>query len=486
MEHQGLLITFMDDGSLETEELSKNIVRKDERPLYIVTNEKSRDYVLQTAAWREAKDMESKENVGKECSSKRKPPTCRVCGSSLPHDDGQKLSKDCLIEDSPDPTHKTWSKKVIDWVEDYVQSSLKETKDPLRETKKTAQHRKSFCYGISTKLFSVLSDFEVSIIHVSEDYMEHLRLFLQETEEVDVLQEICQPAGNFFCSSDRNQREKHLEDLLNIVNNNIKTLCSRLYDPIGSSLCGALVTLVAAELASTHGRAQDFDDEEEDVRRLPKEPVMTHREFEKMVKDFDVKTELKSAIRWTKKTYSLYRNKSLDGWVPVGKTHLQSGRIFCFGLCLKTFSISGYKWQVQLFQNYEDTHTMASSFHFMAFAKHLMMFREWRTKLDILRKAITQRDDVIQEISELAARFFCDRSSRRDIFRNYFQEQIKEKCKNIGNSLEATEGLYVMGVGLVVLGALSALSINTGTIHYGSGIQKDSQHLKKKVVERVC
>ncbi|XP_069806469.1 uncharacterized protein [Dendropsophus ebraccatus] len=431
MDHRGLLITVMDDGSLETEELSKNILRRHKKPLYIITNEKSRDYVLHTTA--------------------------------------------------------------------------------SRDTKKMARQLKSFYYGISTRVFSVSSDYEVRLCLsreeisrlsfnynligfivsclVSEEYMERLRSFVQDTEEEGFIQEICRPAGDFFCSSDSNQHNKHLEDLRNILNNKIRALCRRLVDTIGSFVCGALVALVAAELASTHGRSQHFDDED-DVQLVPKQPVMKHHEkFEKMVKDFDVKTELKGDIRWTKNSYSLYRNKSLNGWVPVGKTHVQSGKIFSFGLRLKTFSICGRKWQVQLFQNYEDTHSMASSFHFMAFANHLMMFQKWRKKLDIFRKDMNRKDDIIQDISELAARFYCDRSGKRDAFINHFQEEIKKRCENIHNSLEATEGLYVMGVGLVVLGASSALFINTNTMKdYGSIDQRSSKWVNVLNVDegRVC
>ncbi|XP_071970141.1 uncharacterized protein [Engystomops pustulosus] len=285
----------------------------------------------------ESKDKENKGSSGKKCSSKRKPPTCRTCGWSLPHEAGRKLSKDCLIEESPDPTSKAWCRKVMDWVEDYVQS--KDPKDDLLgDTERTTHQTMSFHYGISNKIFSVESDCEVRIqlsqeeisqlsfnfnllgfivsILAHEEYVEHLRSFLQEVKDVDVLQKICRPAGDFFCSSDSNKRRRHLEDLEEVLENKIKVACSKLGEATGSWVCGALIALAAAELALTHGRAQDFDDRVENIQSCPEPPNMEkHQKLEKTVRDFDAKTELKAGIRWTKETYSLYRNKSLNGWV---------------------------------------------------------------------------------------------------------------------------------------------------------------------------
>ncbi|XP_053561099.1 uncharacterized protein LOC128652178 isoform X2 [Bombina bombina] len=342
-----------------------------------------------------------------------------------------------------------------------------------------------FHYGISSKVFSVessecevrllLSSAEISRLSatfnlsgfvssylVSDDCSNHLRSLLDKKDSA-AAQKICKSALRFFCPS-KDVAENEFSNTLNeILVKKVIGTCKDLSNQADIMVLCALVALVAADVAAKWEDLAEFKnikDNEEHITNSDDSHQNT--QFEEMITHFELEATLLPLVYQGKRVYVVFRNSKEKEWALGGTKETSSGNIFSIGLCHKVFSVFLAGCVIKFIQNLQETYYMTARFHLPGFAKQLLMSEKWREKLKNLYTENDEKEEVIEELSQFAMRFFCAEDYQREIFINRFKKIMREKCCGRHNVQAGDEGLYFLGTLLSIKAALTAASIKDG------------------------
>ncbi|XP_040267360.1 uncharacterized protein LOC120981737 [Bufo bufo] len=335
------------------------------------------------------------------------------------------------------------------------------------------QKKTIFQHGMSTKVLSImdatagtawevrvlLSPLEISRLSSNFNLTGFVKACLTMEEYQKSLsplcdvQKLCMAAAQFLSFT---------ED--GIVNDYCKELNRLLTEKVGAShigqqemnsmVFGALVALVAAELAASSGGTRSFDyrPKKENTQEDQREQI------QEMVKVFDVMVDLLSVSHQRKRLQILFRNPCPDNWASGGKTLAHSGETFVFGLSHKVVSISEAESEIQFLQNLQESYDLISVFHLPALVEHLLMTSTWRNKIELFLKEKNQRKEIIHELSTLAERFICSKICKQ-IFLKEFQKEMFKKWLSAQVFLEGDEVVCCFGILVAILAAVIAKSI---------------------------
>ncbi|XP_066465127.1 uncharacterized protein [Eleutherodactylus coqui] len=316
------------------------------------------------------------------------------------------------------------------------------------------QEKSIFQHGVSTKVFAImdatgteweirvlLSPSEISRLSSSFNLTGFVSVCLTDEKYQDSLQSLCGPhpkhkanvqelcmtAAQFLSYSEEN-----------LVNDYCKELNRILTEKVGAAfigqqkldcmVVGALVALVAAELATSVGSTSSFDYKAEKEKTQDDQT----KQIQEMIEVFDVMADLLTVSHQGKRVQIIFRNPCPDNWASGGKKLVKSGETFVFGLCHKVLSISESKSEM----------TSAS-----------------RNKIEIFLKEQDQRKEIIRDLSFLAVRFICSKTCHQKTFLKEFQDEMLKKWSSVEAFLVGDEAVCSFGILVAILAAIIVKSI---------------------------
>ncbi|XP_066465124.1 uncharacterized protein [Eleutherodactylus coqui] len=343
------------------------------------------------------------------------------------------------------------------------------------------QEKSIFQHGVSTKVFAImdatgteweirvlLSPSEISRLSSSFNLTGFVSVCLTDEKYQDSLQSLCGPhpkhkanvqelcmtAAQFLSYSEEN-----------LVNDYCKELNRILTEKVGAAfigqqkldcmVVGALVALVAAELATSVGSTSSFDYKAEKEKTQDDQT----KQIQEMIEVFDVMADLLTVSHQGKRVQIIFRNPCPDNWASGGKKLVKSGETFVFGLCHKVLSISESKSEIQFLQNLQESYDLVLVFHLAAFMEHLLMTSTSRNKIEIFLKEQDQRKEIIRDLSFLAVRFICSKTCHQKAFLKEFQDEMLKKWSSVEAFLVGDEAVCSFGILVAILAAIIVKSI---------------------------
>ncbi|XP_069806651.1 serine-rich adhesin for platelets-like [Dendropsophus ebraccatus] len=322
-------------------------------------------------------------------------------------------------------------------------------------------------YGLSNKVFSVsgpkgtewevrllLSPSEISRLSTNYNLMGFLIscpiLQSSMTKKANV-QALCEAASQFLVCSEEAVASNYCQMLKKTLTEKLKAFCTGR-----QKMVGALVALVAAELATSVAGNKSFDYKvgEKKAEKDQRKQIL------KMIKVFNVMSDLLTVIHQGKRVQIVFRNPCPDKWASGGKKFVDSGETFVFGLCHKVVSISEDKSEIQFLQNLQESYELVSVFHLPAFAEHLLMTSSWRNKIELFLKEQDRRKEIIDELSSLARCFICTKPRHQKAFLKEFQSEMVNKWSSVEPFVDVVgdEVVCAFGILVAILAAVTAKS----------------------------
>ncbi|XP_073493833.1 uncharacterized protein [Phyllobates terribilis] len=270
--------------------------------------------------------------------------------------------------------------------------------------------------------------------------------------KVDV-QEICKEAAQFLSSSEDQIVHDYCKSLNGVLTEKLQAFCTG--QKVGDMVIGALVALVAAELAtSIRGiRSLDYSVEKEMKQEDQREQI------KKIMNVFDVMVDLLTVTHQGKRVQIIFRNPCPDNWALGGKKPVHSEETFVFGLCHKVVSISEAESEVQFLQNLQESYDLVSVFHLPAFVENLLMTSAWRNKIELFLKKQDERKQIVHELSSLALKFICSKTCQQKTFMEEFQREMLKKWLKVEAFFIGAEVVCSFGILVAILAAVTAKSI---------------------------
>ncbi|XP_044127752.1 uncharacterized protein LOC122921665 [Bufo gargarizans] len=333
------------------------------------------------------------------------------------------------------------------------------------------QGKTIFQHGMSTKVLAImdatgtawevrvlLSPLEISRLSSNFNLTGFVRACLTMEEYQKSLsslcgvQKLCMAASQFLSFTEDSIVNDYCKELDRLLTEKVGASCIGQQE-MNSMVFGALVALVAAELAASGGtRSFDYRPKKKNTQEDQREQI------QEMVKVFDVMVDLLSVSHQRKRLQILFRNPCPDNWASGGKTLAHSGETFVFGLSHKVVSISEAESEIQFLQNLQESYDLISVFHLPALVEHLLMTSTWRNKIELFLKEKNLREEIIYELSTLAERFICSKICKQ-IFLKEFQKEMFKKWLSAQVFLEGDEVVCCFGILVAILAAVIAKSI---------------------------
>ncbi|KAM4013349.1 uncharacterized protein ACNLHF_003456 [Anomaloglossus baeobatrachus] len=339
------------------------------------------------------------------------------------------------------------------------------------------QKKSIFQHGVSTKVLTVTgTTWEVRIVLSPSEISRLVRNFNmmgfiisclmvksyqdslsslcghQKRQKADV-EELSKAAAQFLSSSEDHIVIDYRQKLNAILTTKIQL--SRTGQDIGDKVIGALVALMAAELATSVGGISDFD------YRVQKDKKQEDQkeEIKKMMDVFGVMVDLLTVTHQGKRVQIIFRNPCPDNWALGGKKPVHSEDTFVFGLGHKMVSISEGESEVQFLQNLQESYDLISVFHLPALVENLLMTSAWRNKIELFLKKQDERKEIIHELSSLALTFICNATCQKKTFMKEFQREMSKKWSKVDVFSVSDEVICSFGILIAILAALTAKSI---------------------------
>ncbi|XP_075701104.1 uncharacterized protein LOC142665314 [Rhinoderma darwinii] len=294
----------------------------------------------------------------------------------------------------------------------------------------------------------------VSACLTSETYQESLSsIYGHQTRHEDV-EELSMAATQFISCSEDNKVNDYQKKLNRILIEKLGASCLG-QENMKDMVVGALVVLVAAELATSVAGTRNFD------YKVEKEKTQEDqsKQVQEIINIFDVTASLLTVSHRGKRVQIIFRNPCPDNWASGGKKLVKSGETFVFGLCHKVVSIYEAQSEIQFLQNLQESYDLVSVFHLPAFVEHLLMTSAWRKKIELFLKEQNQRKEIINELSSLAVRFVCSKTCQKEAFMKELQREMVEKWSSVEAFLVGDEVVCAFGILVAILAAVTAKSM---------------------------
>ncbi|KAJ1081238.1 hypothetical protein NDU88_001421 [Pleurodeles waltl] len=270
------------------------------------------------------------------------------------------------------------------------------------------------------------------------------------------------------------------------------SLCFSGTGNLGAYLHVALVAVAAAVVArGMEDECEDSDSEEEENDdetgstgvdgekgcNIPPENIQ--QQFSELTQAFEVEEKL-LCPEGGKKIYFVWKDNLQEGWCRSWTTapeYTERKERFHYGIGHKILSVSGGDWEVQLLQSPQQNFNIYKTFNIYGFAESILMTKKGNTKLNLLinREANTEK---INEVSRLAASFFCDKQSNREAFMKKFQLALSEKCEKYNRArcrMSGPVGKALFGTVLVLSASLLAKAVKGGDTAKGGETGTDGE-----------
>ncbi|XP_073423289.1 uncharacterized protein [Dendrobates tinctorius] len=336
-----------------------------------------------------------------------------------------------------------------------------------------------FRHGVSNKVFTItntagtawevcmlLSPSEISRLSPNFNIMGFVKSCLMEKNYQDSLSSLCCPnkkhkvdvqelskaAAQFLSSSEDHIVDDYCKRFNGILTEKLQAFS--ISQKIGDMVIGALMAVVAAELATSMEGIGRFD-----YRVEEKEQEDQREQIKKMMNVFDVMVDLLTVTHQGKRVQIIFRNPCPDNWALGGKKPVHSEDTFVFGLCHKVVSISEAESEVQFLQNVQESYDFISVFHLPAFVENLLMTSAWRNNIELFLKKQNERKQIVHELSSMALKFICSKICQQKTFMKLFQREMLKKWSKVEALFVGAEVVCSFGILVAILAAVTAKSI---------------------------
>ncbi|XP_069583458.1 uncharacterized protein [Ranitomeya imitator] len=349
------------------------------------------------------------------------------------------------------------------------------------------KEKSMFQHGVSTKVLTVtntigidwevcmlLSPSEISRLSPNFNIMGFFKSCLMDINYQDSLSSLCGPnkkhkvnvqelskaAAQFLSSCEDHIVNDYCKSLNGILTEKLQAFC--ISQKKGDIVIGALMALVAAELATSMKGIGSFDYRAEKEKKQEDQ----REQIKKMMNVFDVMVNLLTLTHQGKRVQIMFRNPCPDNWALGGKKPVHSEETFVFGLCHKVVSISEAESEVQFLQNLQESYDIVSVFHLPAFVENLLMTSAWRNKIELFLKKQDERKQIVHELSSLALKFICSKTCQQKTFMKEFQGEMLKKWLKVEAFFVGAEIVCSFGILVAILAAVTAKSIVERRIPY--------------------
>ncbi|XP_077114085.1 uncharacterized protein LOC143769437 isoform X2 [Ranitomeya variabilis] len=363
------------------------------------------------------------------------------------------------------------------------------------------KEKSMFQHGVSTKVLTVtntigtdwevcmlLSPSEISRLSPNFNIMGFFKSCLMDINYQDSLSSLCSPnkkhkvdvqelskaAAQFLNSCEDHIINDYCKSLNGILTEKLQAFC--ISQKKGDMIIGALMALVAAELATSMEGIGSFDYKAEKEKKQEDQ----REQIKKMMNVFDVMVDLLTVTHQGKRVQIIFRNPCPDNWALGGKKPVHSEETFVFGLCHKVVSISEAESEVQFLQNLQESYDVVSVFHLPAFVENLLMTSAWRNKVELFLKKQDERKQIVHELSSLALKFICSKTCQHKTFMKEFQREMLNKWLKVEAFFVGAEVVCSFGILVAILAAVTAKSIVERPIPYSE------EEVEEKLVDYIA